>query len=270
MEHSTDRLRRWASSHGTVFKWLLFAGIIGLVVGGVSTAFYYAFRWATGAQQAHRWLLGLLPLGGMAIVALYRLCGMERDRGTNFVLVAVRENTPLPLRTAPLVFLSTIITHLVGGSSGREGLSSRSAALFPPPLAAGCTWMTRTAVSSPCAACRRPSPRSSATPLAAAMFAMEVVSVGVLYYAAIVPCVVASIVGLWVAQAFQVPPTAFQLSGIPDLTPVTLVQVILMGVLFALLSILFCRLMHLAPHLYEKYLPNPFLRAAAGGAWAAR
>lgn len=265
MEHSTDRLRRWASSHGTVFKWLLFAGIIGLVVGGVSTAFYYAFRWATGAQQAHRWLLGLLPLGGMAIVALYRLCGMERDRGTNFVLVAVRENTPLPLRTAPLVFLSTIITHLVGGSSGREGAILQIGGSLSSKIG---RWMHLDDKDSRIITMCGMSAAFSAlfgTPLAAAMFAMEVVSVGVLYYAAIVPCVVASIVGLWVAQAFQVPPTAFQLSGIPDLTPVTLVQVILMGVLFALLSILFCRLMHLAPHLYEKYLPNPFLRAAAGG-----
>lgn len=62
-----------------------------------------------------------LPLGGVAIVLLYRICGMEKDRGTNFVLVAVRENQPLRLRTAPLIFAATVLTHLLGGSSGREG-----------------------------------------------------------------------------------------------------------------------------------------------------
>ncbi|MGN0968725.1 MAG: chloride channel protein, partial [Oscillospiraceae bacterium] len=115
------RLRR-LTDHPLIFlRWLLFAAVIGLVAGGVSTAFYYAFAWATGLRTAHPWLLWLLPVGGVAIVLLYRVCGMERDRGTNFVLVAVRENAALPLRTAPLVFISTIITHLVGGSSGREG-----------------------------------------------------------------------------------------------------------------------------------------------------
>ena len=71
---------------------------------------------------------------------------------------------------------------------------------------------------------------------------------------------------LWVAQRFDVPPTAFTLEGIPNLSILTLLQVIGMGILFALLSIFFCRMMHAAPHLYEKYLPNPKARAAVGGA----
>lgn len=101
--------------------------------------------------------------------------------------------------------------------------------------------------------------------MTAAMFAMEVVSVGVLYYAAIVPCVLSAIIGLRVAHFFHVPSTSFNLVGIPNLSPLSLIQVIGMGVLFALLSILFCRLMHCVPTLYSKYLPNPMLRAAVGG-----
>ena len=104
------------------------------------------------------------------------------------------------------------------------------------------------------------------TPLTAAMFSMEVTSVGVLYYAAIVPCILSSIIGLWVAQHFGVPPTAFTLEGIPNLSAVTLLQVIGMGILFALLSIFFCRLMHAAPRIYDKFLPNHLVRAAVGGA----
>ena len=199
-ERTEGRLRRLLEQPGTFLKWMLFAGVIGLVAGGVSTAFYYALNAVTALREANPWLLWLLPLGGVAIVLLYRICGMEKDRGTNFVLVAVRENQPLRLRTAP------------------------------------------------------------------AMFAMEVTSVGVLYYAAIVPCVLSAIIGLWVAQLCGVPPTAFSLQGVPNLTPVTLLQCIGMGVLFALLSILFCRMMHAAPRLYDKYLPNPVARAAAGGA----
>ena len=88
---------------------------------------------------------------------------------------------------------------------------------------------------------------------------------GVLYYAAIVPCVLSSIIGLWVAQFFGVPGTAFSLKGIPALTPLTLLQAVGMGILFALLSILFCRVMHAAPKLYDRFLPHRLVRVAVGG-----
>lgn len=263
MEKQT--VRRWLEHPATFVKWLIFGGISGLLCGGVATAFYYAFAAVTGLRSENPWLLWLLPVGGVAIVLLYRVCGMEGDRGTNFVLAAVRENRPLRLRTAPLVFVSTVITHLVGGSSGREGAILQIGGSISSKVG---RWMRLDDKDSRIITMCGMSAAFSAlfgTPLTAAMFAMEVTSVGVLYYAAIVPCVLSSVIGLWVAQRFQVPPTAFTLEGIPNLSPLTLLQVIGMGVLFALLSIFFCRMMHAAPKLYDKYLPNHLVRAAVGG-----
>lgn len=265
-ERTEGRLRRLLEQPGTFLKWMLFAGVIGIVAGGVSTAFYYALNAVTALREANPWLLWLLPLGGVAIVLLYRICGMEKDRGTNFVLVAVRENQPLRLRTAPLIFAATVLTHLLGGSSGREGAILQIGGSLSSKIG---RWMRLDDKDSRIITMCGMSAAFSAlfgTPLTAAMFAMEVTSVGVLYYAAIVPCVLSAIIGLWVAQLCGVPPTAFSLQGVPNLTPVTLLQCIGMGVLFALLSILFCRMMHAAPRLYDKYLPNPVARAAAGGA----
>ena len=259
-------LRHGLEQPGTFVKWLVFAGISGVLCGGVSTGFYYAFSAVTDLRQAHPWLLWLLPAGGAAIVLLYRVCGMEKDRGTNFVLVAVREDQPLRLRTAPLVFLSTIITHLVGGSSGREGAILQIGGSISSKLG---RWMHLDDKDRRIITMCGMSAAFSAlfgTPLTAAMFSMEVTSVGVLYYAAIVPCVLSSIVGLWVAKSLGVPATAFSLQGVPNLNGLTLVQVIGMGVLFALLSIFFCRMMHAAPKLYERFLPRPVVRAAVGGA----
>ena len=260
------RLRELLEQPGAFVKWLVFAGVSGLLCGGVATAFYYAFEAVTGLRRANPWLLWLLPLGGVAIVLLYRVCGMEGDRGTNFVLVAVREDRPLRLRTAPLVFAATILTHLCGGSSGREGAILQIGGSISSKIG---RWMglddkDRRVITM----CGMSAAFSAlfGTPLTAAMFSMEVTSVGVLYYAAIVPCVLSSIVGLWVAQAFHVPATQFSLEGVPNLSPLTLAQVIGLGVLFALLSIFFCRLMHAAPHLYDRYLPNHLVRAAVGGA----
>ena len=158
-----------------------------------------------------------------------------------------------------------MLTHLCGGSSGREGAILQIGGSISSKVG---RWMRLDDKDRRIITMCGMSAAFSAlfgTPLTAAMFSMEVTSVGVLYYAAIVPCVLSSIVGLWMAQAFHVPPTQFSLDGVPNLTPLTLVQVIGLGILFALLSVFFCRLMHAAPHLYDKYLPNHLVRAAVGG-----
>ena len=184
-ERTEGRLRRLLEQPGTFLKWVLFAGVIGLAAGGVSSAFYYALNAVTALREANPWLLWLLPLGGVAIVLLYRICGMEKDRGTNFVLVAVRENQPLRLRTAPLIFAGTVLTHLLGGSSGREGAILQIGGSLSSKIG---RWMHLDDKDSRIITMCGMSAAFSAlfgTPLTAAMFAMEVTSVGVLYYAAI-------------------------------------------------------------------------------------
>ncbi len=256
----------WYNQSFILLKWLLFSCIIGLAAGTVSSAFYYCLHTATQLRVEYPQLLFLLPPAGAAIALLYRACGVERDRGTNLVLSAVRENEPMPLRTAPLVFISTILTHLAGGSSGREGAVLQIGGSIASRTG---RWMRLDPWDSREMTMCGMSAAFSAlfgTPLAAAAFAMEVVSVGRFYYAAIVPCVVSAFSGYLTAQLFHVPGTAFTLSGIPDLVPLTLAQAVGMGVLFALLSVLFCKTMHQVHALYERFLPNPALRAAAGGA----
>ena len=259
-----DRLRRSLEDPIVFLRWILFAAIIGLAAGTVSTAFYYAFHWATETRIAHPWLLWLLPVGGVAIVLMYRVCGMAKDGGTNLVLTTVRENSTLPLRTAPLIFVSTIVTHLVGGSSGREGAILQiggSISAFIGRLMRldekDSRVITMCGMSAAFAAL-------FGTPLTAAIFAMEVVSVGVMYYAAIVPCTLSALIGLSVARFFGVPGTAFELQGIPNLAPASLLQAIGMGILLALLSVLFCKTMFLVSRQYKKTIPDPTLRVLVG------
>ena len=116
-----DRLREHLKEGGVFLKWVLYACVIGVAVGLAAVAFLLEVDWATGLRGRHPWLVFLLPLAGVVIVLLYRACGMEKDRGTDLVLVAVREAGPLRLRTAPLIFAATALTHLCGGSAGREG-----------------------------------------------------------------------------------------------------------------------------------------------------
>jgi len=103
------------------------------------------------------------------------------------------------------------------------------------------------------------------TPITAAIFAMEVISVGVMYYAAIVPCVLGAIVAALTAQFLHGEATFFVLDNIPEVTVGTVSRVILLGILCSTISILFCYINHKTPKIYGKYLPNPMVRAAVGG-----
>ena len=102
-------------------KWIIFAIIVGAIVGLCGTAFYFALSLVTVLRAQNTWLIFLLPLGGLGIVAMYRFLHNEKDTGTNLVISAIHSDDELPLRMAPLIFVSTLITHLFGGSAGREG-----------------------------------------------------------------------------------------------------------------------------------------------------
>ncbi len=266
MPELTPRLKERAAAVLLFLKWLLYACAVGLIVGGIASAFHYGIDWATELRFRFPWLILCLPLAGAAIVLLYRLCGMENDSGTNQVLIAVRDAQPLKLRTAPLIFLATILTHLTGGSAGREGaalqLGGSTAAYLGRTL--GLDAKDRRVMVM----CGMAAAFSAlfGTPLTAALFAMEMVSVGVMYYAAIVPCTLSALLALQVARwAGLHKHGGYQVTGVPELDPLSLLRVCVLGLLCALLSILFCRVIHAAPKLYAKYLPNPVVRAMVGG-----
>ena len=187
MKLSADTLR----AHGLDFLDFLrrgvFAALIGLLVGIVGVAFHFGIDLATQLRQAHNWLILLLPVGGLAIILLYRACGMEQDRGTNLVLVAVREHEPMRLRTAPLIFLSTCITHLVGGSAGREGAALQLGASISSKIAHAMGMEPEEGRMLTVCGMAAAFSALFGTPLTAAIFALEVVHVGVIQYAALVP-----------------------------------------------------------------------------------
>ena len=267
MPQLSERARGHVQEGVTFVKWLLYSCLIGVVVGLVAVAFHLGIDLAAELRGEHPNIIWLLPLGGMAIVLLYRVCGMEKDRGTNLVLVAVRDAERLKLRTAPLIFLSTILTHLVGGSAGREGAALQLGASLS--AYAGRKLGLDELDGRIVVMCGMAAAFSAlfGTPLTAAVFAMEVVTVGRMYYAAMVPCLLSSYTAALVAHGFGL----HAIHGYPvhdalelELTPI--LQTAALGVLCALLSILFCKVMHAAPKLYARYLPDPLARAAAGGA----
>lgn len=262
-------LRRWGRTiweNGCTFlKWILFACIIGVVTGGVGAGFHHAIEAVTALRGEYPWLICLLPVAGLLIVASYEVTGMSDDKGTEFVIASVRDAKPLRIRTAPPIFLGTVLTHLCGGSSGREG-----AALQLGGCMSNCIghWMKLDGKDERVITMAGMAAGFSAlfgTPLAAAVFAMELVSVGVMYYAAIVPCVLSALIAQMVAGKLGVSPTWFQLLAVPELTALNLVRLLAFGVLCALVAVLFCMIMHIMPEFYGLVTKQPYRKALLGG-----
>lgn len=251
---------------GTSLRWILFAVLSGIVIGFVGTAFYYGMQTVTGIRMAHPWLIFLLPAGGLAIVGLYHLLHDEKDTGTNLVLSAIHSNDNIPLRMAPLIFISTLITHLFGGSAGREGAALQLGGSIGNSL--GKLFRFDDKDQHIMIMCGMSASFSAlfGTPMAAAIFSMEVVSVGIMHYAALVPCVIAALISHGIAGYFGIAPESFDLGILPAFNPKSAIIIGILAVFCAFLSMLFCIILHETEHLYKRFFKNPYLRAIVGGA----
>ena len=247
-------------------KWWLLAVGAGLVCGGVGTAFYHCIQAATRLRGEHPWLLYLLPLAGLAIMALYSAAGYRQDHpGTNLVLNGLRRGDRVPLRMMPLIFISTVLTHLCGGSAGREGAALQIGGSLGGRLA---LWLGLGPTNQRAlAACGMAAVFSAlfGTPLTASFFVLEVAEVGTIHYSALLPCLISALVAYWVAGAAGVAPESFEVQA-PAAEPATAMQVLLLGALCAMLSYCFCFVLHLADHLGRVAVKSGYLRALAGGA----
>ena len=263
-----EQLRKYIGHMGpyaaALLKWIVVGGLVGGVGGVVGALFHLGVNYATEVRLAYPWVLYLLPLGGLVIAGLYKLCKLE-GKGTNAVIESVHFGSDVPVLLVPLIFVSTVITHLCGGSAGREGAALQ--------IGGGIGYRTGRLLhlgekDLPLATLCGMSGVFSAlfgTPLTATVFALEVISVGVLYYAGLVPCITAAMTGYLISLLMGVPPTRFTVA-MPALDAWTMLLVVVLAILCALVSILFCRGLHITEHLAARLVKNSYLRAAAGGA----
>lgn len=260
-----NKLIHQAKLVGTSIRWVIFAILSGLIVGGIGTLFYFGMYLVTLTRTKNPWLIFLLPVSGLVIVGCYRLLHDEKDTGTNLVLSAIHSDEELPLRMAPLIFLSTLITHLFGGSAGREGAALQLGGSIGNGL--GKLFRFDDKDKHIMIMCGMSAAFSAlfGTPMAAAVFSMEVVSVGVMYYAALVPCVISSLVASMVARYFDVAQELFLIDNIPAFRFLPAVKISVLAVLCAGVSILFCIMLHSSDHLYKRFFKNAYIRIFVGG-----
>lgn len=248
----------------TLFKWFIYSVIAGSICGIVGTAFHYCVDIATNMQQSHLWLLYLLPVAGVLIIFCYHANGVKKDEGTNLIILSIRKSTDVPGNMTFLIFIGTVLTHLCGGSSGREGAALQIGGSIGSML--GKVFHLDEKEKKMIIMCGMAGLFSAlfGTPLAAAIFSMEVITVGVMNYATFLPCILSSVVATGIARFAGVVPMSFTLANVPDLDALTFVKVAVLSICCAVIGYSFIKIMQWSGRLFAKYFENQYIRIIVG------
>lgn len=256
--HNQMPLYRW------VLRWLAFGLLTGVLCGVVGVVFSRAVSFVTDLRSENGWLIYLLPLAGVAIVWIYRRCH-EVGVGTNQVLGSVRGDGTLSIWLAPAIFMGTVLTHLCGGSAGREGAALQ--------LGGGVTaWLSRClkleeAQAHTLTLCGMSAVFSSVfgTPLGAFVFVLEVIYRRNVWRGGVFPVAVSAFSAYGVSRLLGGHAERFPVGGIAFFDGALLWKTLLIAVLGAIVSMVFCKALHFSEHTFSHLLPNDYLRVVVGG-----
>ncbi len=265
----TDRIklnfRETVKFSAAFLKWAVISILVGVIGGIVGSVFHKSIDFVTELRIQNDFMIYLLPIGGLFIAAIYYLFSSQGRIDTNRVIKSVRKNKDIPLVMLPLIFISTVVTHMLGGSAGREGAAlqlggsigyntGRLLKLKKNDMHI----IVMSGMSSVFAAL-------FGTPLTAAIFSLEVTSVGIFYYAGLLPCVISSVTAAQIAKRFALHPVQFRGVEFGAVSLELTLQIIFVAVICAVVSIIFCMTIKKIELLMDKFLKNGFLRAFAGG-----
>ncbi|MBQ3553404.1 MAG: chloride channel protein [Clostridia bacterium] len=246
-------------------KWLTLSLLVGVIGGVVGSVFHLSIDYVTELRTEIHWLVYLLPVGGLAIAGIYALFRSKGTLDTNRVLDAVRQEEKVPLVMAPLIFIGTVITHLFGGSAGREGAALQLGGSIGYNVGRAVRLRKHDIHMIVMAGMSAVFSALFGTPLTAAIFSLEVTNVGTMRYGAFLPCIASSIVAAHIAKVFGLSAVTFAGLSLSNVTLDSAAKVIFLAVLCALVSILFCFLIKQCEHLMGKCFKNRYLRSFVGG-----
>lgn len=270
MKEKLKNCLRWARFEEVVFgyclKWLVLTAVTGGLIGSASALLLYSLAWATEYRESHVWIIGLLPLAGLFIGLMYHYLAGTAARGNNFLIEEIRTSRNIiPFKMAPLVYIGTVLTHLFGGSAGREGTGVQMGGAIADFLSRFFKMhpydrkiMVQIGIGAGFASV-------FGTPLAGAVFALEVIVVGRMRYDAILPIFLSAFFAHYACHAWGVEHTVYTMSEVPGLNIQTLLWVLLASLLFGLTAMLFSRSIGFWNGLAKKYVPYAPFRPLLGG-----
>jgi H+/Cl- antiporter ClcA len=248
------------------FKWVSICILIGLFSGTASAFFLVALEWVTQIREHNKWIIWLLPIGGLIIGLGYYYFGQEVVKGNNLLLEEYENpQKTIPLKMAPLVLLGTLITHLFGGSAGREGtavqmggaIADQFTSLFKLDNSERKTVLIL-GISAGFASI-------FGTPLAGALFALEVLYFSKINFKSILLSFVVAYAAYFTVELWKVKHTHYSIPVVPEITFTSLFWTVLVSLLFGLAAMLFSRSTHFWQNLFSKTIPFPPLRPFIGG-----
>lgn len=251
---------------GYILKWILITAVAGALIGSASALLLSSLNWATDYRESHLWIIGLLPLAGLVIGLIYHYFAGTAARGNNFLIEEIHSaHNIIPFKMAPLVYIGTVLTHLFGGSAGREGTGvqmggaiadfmSRIFRMHPYDRKI----MIQIGIGAGFASV-------FGTPLAGAVFALEVIIVGRMRYDAILPIFLASFFANYACHAWGIKHTVYHITQVPGLGVDILLWVLLASAFFGLTARLFSRSIEFWSRTAKKYVAYAPFRPLLGG-----
>lgn len=250
-----------------LFKWILICLVLGVLVGSISAFFLLSLDWVTNYREIHLWIIALLPLGGLIIGLSYHYYGASVVKGNNLLLEEFHSpKKVIPFRMVPLVLFGTLLTHLFGGSAGREGTAVQIGGAIADQFTKVFKLSKRDRKIILIAGISAGFASVFGTPLAGGIFALEVLILGRIRLDAIIPSFLAAIFANYFCESWNVSHTQYAITKVAEMTPVNLLWSVLAGIIFGLVAMLFSKSTHFWSGLFSKKIKYPPLRPFIGGA----
>lgn len=250
----------------TIILWSILSIIVGILSGSASALFLFTLQWVSETRDLHYWLIAFLPLGGILISYFYTYHGKGVEKGNHLLLKNIHHpNKIIPFRMAPFVYLSTLITHLLGGSAGREGTALQMSAALADSLSIPFKLNSYQRKILLIAAIAGGFGSVFGTPFAGAVFAIEISKKAKVGYQALLPALATAIIANKVTTAWHIIHTHYIIKNIAPYNFSNMYYSILAAILFGIAAYIFINTMHFFSSFFKKIMPNTILRAFVGG-----